>query len=144
MLGIRKYWYGKEIEGRFSDVETLFIGTIKAKIEMDKVKVPHVYFCSPAVEELIKSKEWDMVLKMIDNHNKIVTLEVKPGMLKDIPPMVRIRTHILFMLEEEDAQYLTDNDSIKVVYGDYKLYITSIQNMQKVTPDSYKFDRIKE
>jgi hypothetical protein len=27
------------------------------------------------------------------------------------------------------------------LYADYSLYCTSIQNMQHVTPDDYKFDR---
>ena len=69
------------------------------------------------------------------------TIEVQPGMLKHIPAMVRVYAHIMFMMEAEDASLLKENDSIKVLYADYSLYCTSIQNMQHVTPDDYKFDR---
>ena len=31
MIGFRKYWYGKECEGRLTDVETLFIADISVK-----------------------------------------------------------------------------------------------------------------
>ena len=37
--------------------------------------------------------------------------------------------------------FLKKNDSIKIVHGPYELYCTSLQNMQKVTPDDYKHDR---
>lgn len=144
MIGFREHWFGKEIEGRFSDVETLFIAKISDNVPTD-YKAPHVYVCASAVKELTEGNKWeDFLDDVVDKAGKIVTIEVKPGMLKKIPPMVRIRTHVLYMIEEEEVDLLTDNDSIKVVYGDYKLYITSIQNMQKVTPQDYIHDRIKE
>lgn len=141
MLGIKDHWYGKEVEGRFSDVETLFIGNAETKIDLNKIKVPHVYICAPAVSQTIEKEKWDTIFRMVDDYHKIVTLEVKPGMLEKIPPMIRIKCHILYMLEHKDVGLLTDNDSIKILHGDYNLYITSIQNMQTVTPDDYKFDR---
>ena len=45
------------------------------------------------------------------------------------------------MLNIKEVELLKKNDSIKIVHGDYKLYCTSIQNMQKVSPDDYKYDR---
>ena len=46
MIEFRKYWYGKECEGRLTDVETLFIADIDVKgLVMEKA--PHIYFCSP-------------------------------------------------------------------------------------------------
>ena len=41
---------------------------------------------------------------------------------------------------KELVSLLKQNDSVKLVYDDYKLYCASIQNMQKVTPDNYKYD----
>ena len=53
MIGYRTHWYGKEVEGRFTDIETLFVSDTKALQE--KLQVPaHVYFCSPATEQLIE------------------------------------------------------------------------------------------
>jgi len=43
-------------------------------------------------------------------------------------------------MEEAEVSLLKQNDSIKVIYAPYSLYCASIQNMQKVTPDDYKYD----
>ena len=142
MIGFRKYWYGKECEGRLTDVETLFIADIDVKgLVMEKA--PHIYFCSPAVRQLIKGKgdlNWDWMNSFIDRTGTTISLECEPGMLKDIPPMIRIKTHIMYMMNEEEVGLLKQNDSVKVVYAPYSLYCASIQNMQKVTPDDYKYD----
>ena len=143
MIGFRKYWYGKECEGRLTDVETLFIADIDVK-GLNMEKAPHVYFCSPAVRQLIKDKgdlNWDWLNAFIDRTGITVSLECEPGMLKDVPPMIRIKTHIMYMMNEEEVGLLKRNDSVKVVYAPYSLYCASIQNMQKVTPDDYKYDR---
>ena len=143
MIGFRKYWYGKECEGRLTDVETLFIADIDVKgLVMEKA--PHIYFCSPAVRQLIKGKgdlNWDWMNGFIDRTGTTISLECEPGMLKHIPPMIRIKTHIMYMMNEEEVGLLKQNDSVKVVYAPYSLYCASIQNMQKVTPDDYKYDR---
>ena len=143
MIGFRKYWYGKECEGRLTDVETLFIADITVK-GLNMEKAPHIYFCSPAVRQLIKGKgdlNWDWLNAFIDRTGITVSLECEPGMLKDVPPMIRIKTHIMYMMNEEEVGLLKQNDSVKVVYAPYSLYCASIQNMQKVTPDDYKYDR---
>ena len=143
MIGFRKYWYGKECEGRLTDVETLFIADIDVK-GLNMEKAPHVYFCSPAVRQLIKDKgdlNWDWLNAFIDKTGITVSLECEPGMLKDVPAMIRIKTHIMYMMNEEEVGLLKQNDSIKVVYAPYSLYCSSIQNMQKVTPDDYKYDK---
>ncbi len=143
MIGFRKYWYGKECEGRLTDVETLFIADIDVKgLVMEKA--PHIYFCSPAVRQLIKGKgdlNWNWLNAFIDRTGITISLECEPGMLKEVPPMMRIKTHIMYMMNEEEVGLLKQNDSVKVIYAPYLLYCTSIQNMQKVTPDDYKYDR---
>ena len=149
MIGYKDYWYGKECEGRLTDVETLFIADIESLWEQETIpggtNSPHIYFCSGAVQQMIQDSSeiinWEWLDEYIEKWNKIITLEVTPGMLKDIPPMIRIKTHIMYMMNEEDVRLLKKNDSIKVVYDDYSLYCTSIQNMQHVTPDDYKHDR---
>ena len=147
MIGFRKYWYGKECEGRLTDVETLFIADIRVK-GVDMEKMPHIYFCSGAVAQLITNDmknqsqlDWDWMNKFIDRTGITISLECTPGMLKDVPPMIRIKTHIMYMMNEEEVGLLKKNDSIKVIHAPYSLYCASIQNMQKVTPDDYKYDR---
>ena len=143
MIGFRKHWYGKECEGRLTDVETLFIADITAK-GIDMEKMPHIYFCSGAVEQLIEGKgdlNWNWLNNFVDRTKITISLECEPGMLQKIPPMIRIKTHIMYMAGIEEAKFLKKNDSIKIVHGPYELYCTSLQNMQKVTPDDYKHDR---
>ena len=147
MIGFRKHWYGKECEGRLTDVETLFIADIRVK-GVDMEKMPHIYFCSGAVEQLIANDmknqsqlDWDWMNKFIDRTGITISLECTPGMLKDVPPMIRNKTHIMYMMNEEEVGLLKKNDSIKVIHAPYSLYCASIQNMQKVTPDDYKYDR---
>jgi hypothetical protein len=142
MIGFRKYWYGKECEGRLTDVETLFIADISVK-GLNMEKAPHIYFCSPAVRQLIKGKgdlHWDWLNDFINRTGTTISLECEPGMLKEVPAMIRIKTHIMYMMNEEEVGLLKQNDSVKVVYAPYSLYCASIQNMQKVTPDDYKYD----
>ena len=143
MIGFRKHWYGKECEGRLTDVETLFIDDITVK-GVDMEKMPHIYFCSGAVKQLIEGKgdlNWDWLNRFIDRTDITISLECEPGMLKDVPAMMIIKTHIMYMMNEEEVGLLKQNDSVKVVYAPYSLYCASIQNMQKVTPDDYKYDR---
>ncbi len=47
----------------------------------------------------------------------------------------------MYMAGIEEVKFLKKNDSIKIVHSPYELYCTSLQNMQKVTPDDYKYDR---
>lgn len=145
MIGFRKYWYGKECEGRLTDVETLFIADTNIdEQDLDMKQYPHIYFCSPAVNQLINDDgklTWEWLNDFIDETNITVSLEVTPGMLRQLPAMIVIKTHIMYMIHDKEVGLLKKNDSIKVVYGDYKLYCSSIQNMQKVTPDDYKYDR---
>ena len=147
MIGFKSIWYGKEVEGRFTDIETCFIANFASLVYgTERIKpVPHIYICSPATQQLIddsKSKDfnWQNVFNMITD-TQFVSIEATPGMLERIPPMIRIRAHILLMLDCKDAGLLKQTDSIKVVYGDYKLYCTTVHNMQSVNPDDYKFDR---
>ena len=147
MIGYKSIWYGKEVEGRFTDIETCFIADFTPLVYgTQRIKpMPHIYICSPATEQLVndsKSKDfnWQNVFNMISD-TQFVSIEATPGMLEQIPPMIRIRTHILLMLECEDAGLLKKTDSIKVLYAPYSLYCTTVHNMQQVTPDDYKFDR---
>lgn len=140
MIGYRTYWFGKEVEGRYSDIETLFIADTTAFNQVKFAKVAHIYLCSPATEQLIKNKSWNNIFQMMSD-TTFISIEVTPGMLEKIPPMIRIKAHILLMLNYADAALLKKTDSIKVVYADYSLYCTTVHNMQHVTPDMYKFDR---
>jgi hypothetical protein len=149
MIGYKSVWFGKEVEGRFTDVETMFVSDFTELLlgNIQFKPVAHVYICSPATRQLIdgsvKKFSWDNIFNMMSD-KQFVSIEVEPGMLEKIPPMIRIRAHILLMLNEKDAGLLKKTDSIKVVYNDYSLYCTTVHNMQQVLPDDYKFDRFEQ
>jgi hypothetical protein len=149
MIGYKSVWFGKEVEGRFTDIETMFVSDFNALLHGNVTTKPvaHVYICSPATRQLIdgtlKGFNWDNLFNMMTD-KQVVSIEVEPGMLEKIPPMIRIRAHILLMINEKDAGLLKKTDSIKVVYNDYSLYCTTIHNMQQVLPDDYKFDRFEQ
>ena len=149
MIGYKSVWFGKEVEGRFTDVETMFVSDFNTLLLGKELWKPvaHVYICSPATRQLIdgnlKGFNWDNIFNMMSD-KQFVSIEVEPGMIEKIPPMIRIRAHILLMLSESDAGLLKKTDSIKVVYNDYSLYCTTIHNMQQVLPDDYKFDRYEQ
>lgn len=149
MIGYKSVWFGKEVEGRFTDIETMFVSDFTELLSgnIQFKPVAHVYICSPATRQLIdgsvKRFNWDNIFNMMSD-KQFVSIEVEPGMIDKIPPMIRIRAHILLMLNEKDAGLLKKTDSIKVVYNDYSLYCTTVHNMQQVLPDDYKFDRFEQ
>jgi hypothetical protein len=147
MIGYKGYWYGKEVEGRFTDIDTLFISDLTEIAEeglagvVDKIPA-HVYFCSTAVQQMINGIEgfdWETIFLLKDN-TTFISIEVTPSMLARVPAMIRIHCHILLMITEPNASLLKETDTIKVVYNDYSLLCTTVHNMQRVTPDDYKFD----
>lgn len=147
MIGYKKHWYGKEVEGRYTDIETLFIADL-TDIAQDGItslpRIPaHIYLCSSAVQQLINGIDtfsWETILAIKDD-TTFFTLEVTPDSLPFIPPMVRIHCHLLLMFKCYEARMLKKTDSVKIVYDDYSLYATTLHNMQHVTPDDYKFDQ---
>ena len=146
MIGYKGYWYGKEVEGRFTDIDTLFISDLTEIAELgiaciDNIPA-HIYFCSTAVQQLVYGIEGfnlETIFALKDN-TTFISLEATPSMLSQIPPMIRIHCHILLMISEPNASLLKETDTIKVVYNDYSLLCTTVHNMQRVTPDDYKFD----
>ena len=75
MIGYRTHWYGKEVEGRFTDIETLFIADINALQRIATSKYPaHLYFCSPATSQLIVQDKWDSIFSIISD-NTFITID---------------------------------------------------------------------
>ena len=55
MIGYKSVWFGKEVEGRFTDVETMFVSNFNTLLLGKETWKPvaHVYICSPATRQLI-------------------------------------------------------------------------------------------
>ena len=57
MIGYKSVWFGKEVEGRFTDVETMFVSDFNALLQGNVTTKPvaHVYICSPATKQLVNN-----------------------------------------------------------------------------------------
>ena len=144
MIGYKDTWVGMECEGRLSDIETLFVGSLGNEWDEQKDKwilQQHIYFCSPAVEQMIESGDWPEMFNFLSTTSRLVTFEVPEGKLHMIPAQIRNMVHIMYMFHSPDFELLKANDSMKVEHGDYRLHCVTKCNMQEVTPDGYKHDK---
>lgn len=144
MIGYKEHWRGIECEGRYTGLETLFIGDITSSILDGHIpdKPGHIYFCSTATSQLMNGERtWEWFLEWILSCDMIVSLEVDAGELREIPPAIRNKVHIMYMYHDSDFELLKATDSMKVVHDDYQLYCVTKHNMQKVTSDGYTNDQ---
>lgn len=145
----KKYWFGKEIEGRLYGLESAFISDDLSRQEIETVKRVHHFLLN---EELINKLNdnkteflsWDMIFNWIVLENKFVTLNIKPYQLKSLPMMIRIRCHLLLNLDVPELVDLKSTDSVKISSSSHEMYITSLINCQQVTKNDYYHDRYEK
>lgn len=135
MYGL-KYWYGKEVEGRYSDIDTVFVREV---IPDNYKEYPHIYFTI----EYINRTDW------IDIHNilktkQVVTIESNDSTMNKIPMSVFNRVHIIYRMQDVNVSKLKKTDTISIDTDWYRVHQIMKDNLMEITPDDYKFDRIKE
>ena len=130
-----EYFFGKEVEGPLADVETCFVRTA-VPVEFDKY--PHVYFCISYIEKCY----WTHIETCLEN-SQIVTLEVTPKLLREIPATLFNRCRIMLSLECPELDLLKKNDILKIVTKPFTTYNVVKCTMQTSVPDDYKFDSKK-
>ena len=144
----RHFWYGLEVEGRFTGIETCFVRRI---VPSDYQRYPHVYFTWEYVRMLIskesKKKEknigetWDYVREIICDRT-LVTLEIQPGDIVYIPHDIRNRVHIIVRVSLPDMDHLKSTDTIAIDSKMYDVYTVTKNQMQHTPPEEYgKIDR---
>ena len=134
-----QYWYGKEVEGRYSDIETVFV---RSKLPDDFNMYPHVYFTIECVRSMIKEDNWDTV-HLILRTNQIVTIEATADTLDYVPPSVFNRAHIIYRIPDKHLAKLKKTDTLSIDAGWYRVLQIMKCNLMEITPDDYKFDRLK-
>lgn len=144
----KKYWYGKEIEGRFYGLETLFVSDDFSEREYIKVceKFNHILIGPPLIEKMFKEPEstqikWSLIEEQIDEQKKMFTLEAKPEHIKMIPKSMILKCHILLWIDVPELAELKSSDSIKVCPRSHEMYCFTLHNGQKVTRQDYIHDR---
>lgn len=134
-----QYWYGKEVEGRYSDIETVFV---RSKVPDDFSDYPHIYFTIEYVRAMIKQDMWDTV-HMILKTNQIVTVEATADTLDHIPMSVFNRAHIIYRIPDSHLAKLKKTDTLSIDAGWYRVHQIMKCNLMEINPDDYKFDRLK-
>ena len=143
----KKYWYGKEIEGRLYGLESVFISTDLTEEEITSIlKVHHILIGTTLIDEIQSGNTnitWDRILHWILIDNKYVTLEAKPEQIKPLPQAIKLRTHILLWLDVPELYDLKESDSVKLCHSLHEMYVTSFMNCQRVTKNDYYHDRFE-
>lgn len=129
-------WLGREVEGRFSDIETLFIRSFPADFEIESDHPPHVYFTI----EFVKTLDWDIIRYAL-NLQKIVTIEVTESVFDKIPPDLFNRCHLIYRIANEHVAKLKKTDTLSIDAGWYRVHQITKCHLMEIEPDSYKHDR---
>lgn len=140
----KQQWRGREVEGRYSDIMTWFVRELGDGINVDNLQVfPHSYFTIEYVESMLatKSKSYiEAIREILDTTHSAVTLEANKDTLKNIPPDLFNRCHIIYRVQDDAVQLLKDTDTFSVDAGWYRVHQVTKCNMMQITPDNYKFD----
>lgn len=142
----KKYWYGKEIEGRFYGLETLFISDdceIPTKV---LTRFNHILI-GPTLIEKMSNKDvkttitWKDIEEEIDVNKIMFTIEAKPQHIKLLPKAIILKCHILLWLDVPELAELKSSDSIKICPRSHEMHVFTLHNGQKVTRQDYIHDR---
>ena len=138
-------WYGRECEGRFADIDTVFVRT---EIPDNYKEYPHIYFTIEYVRNCTQpylppepNDAWDDILEILET-NQVVTIEADRHTIKNIPLGVFNRVHIIYRIEDRyPIDLLKNTDTISIDTGKYASIQSMKGCMQRITPDDYKYDR---
>jgi hypothetical protein len=164
----KKYWYGKEIEGRLYGLETLFVADDFKEFKKVAEKFNHILIGPTLIERMNYSEPkndidkfqracgmiknalngvtknfitWGMIERMIDEDKKMFTIEAKPEHIKMLPKAIILKCHILLWLDVPELSKLKSSDSIKVCPQSHEMHVFTLHNGQKVTRQDYIHDR---
>ena len=140
----KQQWRGREVEGRYSDIMTLFIRELGDGIDVEDLReYPHYYFTIEYVSKMIETEDEDLALAIrdiLDLTNSTVTLEANKETLKKLPPDLFNRCHIIYRIHDDAMQWLKDTDTFSIDAGWYRVHQVTKCNMMEINPDNYKFD----
>jgi len=148
----KQQWVGREVEGRYSDILTYFVRELGDGINVEDFrKYPHYYFTIEYVIKMLSISASgaipahsiimiEAIREILDKTNNVVTLEANAHTLKNLPPDLFNRCHIIYRIDDDAVQLLKDTDTFSVDAGWYRVHQITKCNMMEITPDNYKFD----
>ena len=136
----KSFWYGREVEGRFSDIDTVFV---RGSVPDNYKDYPHIYFTIEYVEMACVHGNWDDIHDILET-NQIVTLEANAKTIDRIPMSVFNRAHIIYRIADINVEKLKQTDTVSIDAGWYRVHQITKCHMMDIKPDDYKFDRIEK
>lgn len=111
-----KFWIGKEVEGRFKGLQTLFIKGdqsirgIKEKLDIIKMPISHLYFGAGNQSSVTS---YDTIRYFI-LQDYLITYEVFLQDLDKVPQDIVMHCHIIACVRGENVRKLKTTDTIKI------------------------------
>ena len=138
----KQQWRGREVEGRYSDIMTLFVRELGDGIDVEDLHdYPHYYFTIEYMQNCFEnSKQIAAIREILDETNCAVTIEANTETIKRIPPDLFNRCHIIYRIQDDAVQFLKDTDTLSIDAGWYRVSQITKCNMMHINPDNYKFD----
>ena len=138
----KKQWRGREVEGRYADLMTLFVRELGAGIQVKDVReYPHYYFTIEYMKRCYENtKEVEAIRNILDSSNCAVTIEANTDTIDRLPPDLVNRCHIIYRIQDKALQVLKDTDTFSVDAGWYRVHQVTKCNMMEIKPSNYKFD----
>lgn len=139
----KKQWRGREVEGRYSDLMTFFVrDLVDNKLSVKTYnEYPHYYFTIEYMKQIQNNGQYMSVIRhILDTTNCAVTIEANNTTIKNIPPDLFNRCHIIYRVVDDAVQLLKDTDTFSVDAGWYRVHQITKCNMMEINPDNYKFD----
>ena len=145
----KKQWKGREVEGRYSDLMTMFVRDLERDgnknsygLLVDKLgDYPHYYFTIEYMKKCYENTTYvETVRWILDYSNMAVTIEADKDTIERIPPDLVNRCHIIYRIHDKALQVLKDTDTLSIDADWYRVHQVTKLNMMEITPSSYKFD----
>ena len=138
----KQQWRGLEVEGRYSDIMTLFVRELGNGIRVkDLREYPHYYFTIEYMKQCFENtKEIHAIRQILDTTNCAVTIEADSGTLQTIPADLVNRCHIIYRIKDTALQVLKDTDTLSIDAGWYRCHMIAKMHMQETKPTSYMYD----
>ena len=134
---LRDFWFGPEVEGRLSGIETMFVrNTVPVVTKL----IPHVYFTVEFVRAN-KPENWDAMRTMRFEEGKIVSIEVDDGCFENVPADLFNACHIIYRVKGKFMDRLKKLDTVTVDVRPYNIFWASKDHMTHVPPDAYGVDK---
>jgi len=145
----KKQWFGREVEGRYSDLMTFFVRELDQTNEnsygLDITRItdyPHYYFTIEFMMQCKENTPFVMAIRWIlDNSNVAVTVEANTATIKQIPPDLINRCHIIYRIADDALQVLKSTDTVSIDAGWYRCHMIAKMHMQETKPSSYMYDQ---